>query len=70
RRHGVGAALLGALSHAAKGDIFLEVAETNAAAIALYRKHGWVESGIRRGYYEKGRINAVVMKKRSWYSPG
>jgi [ribosomal protein S18]-alanine N-acetyltransferase len=66
RRRGVGSALLTAVADRAKGVIFLEVAEPNAAAIALYRKHGWVETGLRPGYYNHGTVNAVVMKKRSW----
>ncbi len=66
RRRGVGSALLGAVCSRAKGVIFLEVAEQNAPAIALYRKHGWEEAGMRPGYYNHGLGNAVVMKKRSW----
>jgi len=66
RRRGVASALLTAVTEQARGDIFLEVAEPNAAAIALYRKHGWVETGFRTGYYDHGTVNAVVMKKRSW----
>ena len=49
-----------------KGTIFLEVAEPNLPAISLYKKHGWVEAGIRPGYYNQGTITAVVMKKSSW----
>ena len=41
RRRGVAAALLNALIGVASGDIFLEVAEPNAAAIALYTSSGW-----------------------------
>ena len=66
RRRGVASALLAALSQAASGDIFLEVAESNRAAIALYRSHGWEQAGVRPGYYIHGSINALVMKKRSW----
>jgi len=66
RRRGVGAALLDAVCQAAQGAIFLEVAETNAPAIALYRRQGWVDAGVREGYYSQGTVNAVVMKKRSW----
>lgn len=65
RRQGIAAALLDALCKAATGDIFLEVAEPNAAAIALYCKHGWTPVATRKGYYSGGNINAVVMKKRS-----
>ena len=66
RRRGVASALLTALCEQAKGTIFLEVAEPNLPAIALYRKHGWEDVGLRAGYYDHGIINAVVMKKRSW----
>ena len=66
RRRGVASALLKALGSLATGDIFLEVAEPNAAAIALYRAHGWEQTGLRPGYYHQGTINAVVMKKGSW----
>jgi ribosomal-protein-alanine N-acetyltransferase len=66
RRKGVATALLDALTAAAAGDIFLEVAEPNTSAIALYSKSGWEPVAIRRGYYQSGRIDAVVMKKRSW----
>jgi ribosomal-protein-alanine N-acetyltransferase len=45
------------LSRAARrGDakrIFLEVAEDNEAALALYRKLGFVELGRRKRYYER-----------------
>ncbi|HWE49210.1 MAG TPA: GNAT family N-acetyltransferase, partial [Bryobacteraceae bacterium] len=51
RRQGVASKLLAALARAAKGSIFLEVAETNAAALELYRKSGWEPCGIRKGYY-------------------
>jgi len=66
RRQGVASRLLEALGEAARGEIFLEVAESNIAAIALYRRYGWEQTGIRKGYYHQGKINAIVMKKRSW----
>ncbi len=69
RRQGVASRLIEALLAAAKGGIFLEVAETNKSAVALYRKFGWVEAGVRKGYYSQGKVNAIVMKKSSWYSP-
>jgi ribosomal protein S18 acetylase RimI-like enzyme len=65
RRRGIGSALLTVLREQAQGTIFLEVAETNSPAIALYRKHGWEAAGLREGYYD-GTVNAVVMKKCSW----
>lgn len=66
RRRGVASALLAAVSEQAHGTIFLEVAEPNSPAIALYLKHGWQRAGLRAGYYNHGSVNAVVMKKRSW----
>jgi ribosomal-protein-alanine N-acetyltransferase len=57
RGKGIGRALLAAafadlmLSPAQK--IFLEVADDNAAAIALYRAHGFAEVGRRSGYYPR-----------------
>lgn len=66
RRRGVASALLSAVSSRARGTIFLEVAEPNAPAIALYRKLGWEQAGLRAGYYNHGVVNAVVMKKCSW----
>jgi ribosomal-protein-alanine N-acetyltransferase len=66
RRRGIGSALLRAVCERAHGPIFLEVAEPNSPAIALYRKHGWESAGLRPGYYDHGAVNAVVMKKGSW----
>jgi ribosomal-protein-alanine N-acetyltransferase len=64
RRRGVASALLEALAREALGDLFLEVAEPNLPAIALYEHHGWVRNGVRKGYYGQGQINAIVMQKR------
>lgn len=69
RRQGVAGALLGVLEREASGQLFLEVAEPNGPAIALYEHHGWVKTGMRNGYYEQGKINAIVMQKRPCYSP-
>jgi ribosomal-protein-alanine N-acetyltransferase len=47
-------------------DAFLEVAETNEAAIALYHRFGFIEAGKRKDYYAspKGaKITALVMTK-------
>jgi ribosomal-protein-alanine N-acetyltransferase len=65
RRRGIASALLCAVSAQAQGTIYLEVAEPNISAIALYKKHGWEHAGIRAGYYNHGLVNAVVMKKCS-----
>ena len=66
RRQGVASALLRELRRNCAGEIFLEVAEPNSAAIALYRKHGWEPVAVRKNYYNAGTTNAVVMKKGSW----
>ena len=49
------------------GSVWLEVRQSNARAQALYRRMGFVESGLRRAYYPAGpavvggREDAVVM---------
>ena len=45
--------------------IFLEVAEDNAAAIALYKSCGYVPIGKRKNYYRRagGRVSALTMRK-------
>jgi len=69
RRRGVGAALVDAAIGRAKaagaGALFLEVAEDNAAAIALYAGRDFVGVGRRPGYYAGpgGRIDALVLRR-------
>ncbi len=41
----------------------LEVRASNEAALSLYRRHGFAEVAIRRGYYPDNREDAVVMVK-------
>ena len=64
RKRGAGRALVEELRRRAAGTIFLEVAEANTAARALYRKTGWVELSERKDYYGPGQ-NAIVMKNSS-----
>lgn len=65
RRRGLGRELVGAvLSHAretAARLVLLEVRRSNAAAIALYRSHGFSENGVRRGYYSDNGEDAIEM---------
>jgi len=70
RRQGHGAKLLGKLDELARGagikTIFLEVAESNAAAQGLYAHAGFVVSGRRKGYYARNNgvaEDAILMKK-------
>jgi len=45
-------------------DIFLEVRPSNVGAVRLYQSAGFLQVGIRRGYYQadNGREDAVVMR--------
>ena len=70
RRGGTGCALLAAFEAQAKTQnarrAFLEVAASNHAAIALYRTHGYTESGRRRGYYGQSGVqpeDAILMDR-------
>ena len=67
RRLGVGTALLDALEGHARDrgarEMFLEVRVDNDGAIALYEHRGYARIGTRRGYYEHGRVDAVVMRR-------
>lgn len=44
--------------------ITLEVRASNAPAIALYEKLGYQQIGLRKGYYEKPREDAIIMQKQ------
>jgi len=53
-------------------DVFLEVRPTNVLAIALYQSVGFVQVGLRKGYYlaEQGREDALVLKLDLKAEPG
>lgn len=65
RGKGTGSQLLKAVIDRArqKGIIKLdlEVRQSNAAALALYSKHGFVEVGKRKGFYSKPTEDAILM---------
>jgi [ribosomal protein S18]-alanine N-acetyltransferase len=56
-------ALLGEAVRRGAEEAFLEVRIDNAAARALYASEGFAEIGLRRGYYDGGRVDAVTMRK-------
>ena len=67
---GIGRRLLAGFETTAAGAsaevAFLEVAQDNAPARALYAAAGWVESGRRRGYYARSNgvaVDAILMTK-------
>jgi ribosomal-protein-alanine N-acetyltransferase len=64
---GIGSALLAALLAAARdrgcAEVFLEVRADNPRARGLYRRRGFEEIGVRRGYYQPSGTDAIVMRK-------
>jgi ribosomal-protein-alanine N-acetyltransferase len=44
-------------------EAFLEVRVDNVAARNLYASEGFADVGLRRGYYDAGRVDAVTMRK-------
>ena len=70
RGRGVGRALLAEIlrqaANAGARAMFLEVDEGNAAAMALYRRLGFIKVGERPGYYRRkdgSRALAIVMRR-------
>ncbi len=65
RRKGVGKALIGALVAGFKGTIYLEVRESNFAALAFYKALGFQQLSCRDSYYADPPEAAIVMKFHS-----
>lgn len=63
RRQGLGYRLLEA-ELLRKNDVYLEVRETNAAAIHLYKKAGFTQVALRRDYYHNPTESAIVMRMK------
>jgi [ribosomal protein S18]-alanine N-acetyltransferase len=63
---GLGARLLRELLRAATAfechEVMLEVRVDNTRAQRLYERHGFEPIGIRRGYYQPGNVDALVMR--------
>jgi [ribosomal protein S18]-alanine N-acetyltransferase len=74
RRKGAGTALLARAldvwrSRGAK-SVYLEVRESNTAAIAFYEKHGFTAAGLRKGYYRDPDEPALSMVRKLTASMG
>jgi ribosomal-protein-alanine N-acetyltransferase len=41
----------------------LEVRQSNATAISLYEKHGFINDGIRKNYYSQPTEDGLIMWK-------
>lgn len=66
RGSGIGTVLLDAAlsDEFVKGaDVFLDVRESNEAAIHLYKKFGFKEITVRKNFYTNPNENAIIMKK-------
>ncbi len=66
RRHGVASALLDVFCRFGAANLAfltLEVRSSNAAAIGLYEKFGFQRAGLRPGYYQHPREDAVIMTR-------
>ena len=65
RRKGVARALLDSTLRAFRGDVFLEVRESNGVAQEFYKSLGFKALSKRRGYYDSPLETAIVMKFHS-----
>lgn len=67
QRAGIGRLLLARVVAAARAagcvEIHLEVACGNRAAVAFYRAAGFVEIGVRRGYYRAPPDDALLLRR-------
>lgn len=65
-RLGLGTALIAELLQEARGRgvqaVLLEVRASNAAARSLYQSCGFVEAGLRPGYYQNPQEDAIVYR--------
>jgi len=66
RRRGVGEKLVLALCDALSREntsLALEVRASNAPAIALYEKLGFIQVGLRKNYYRNPKEDALILQK-------
>ena len=73
RRRGLGTLLLSeALEYARRGGCrrcYVEVRASNQSGIEFYRRHGFIQVGRRRGYYQEPPDDALVMVRAENNSP-
>jgi ribosomal protein S18 acetylase RimI-like enzyme len=66
RRQGIGSALVAACiawsANAGATTVRLEVRASNAAALALYQRYGFANTGVRRGYYSVPVEDALLLE--------
>ena len=66
RRQGIGSALIAACmawaANVGASSLRVEVRASNAAAIALYRRHGFSQVGIRCAYYSAPAEDALLLQ--------
>ena len=71
RRHGVGSKLLShMLDYGTTRDISvytLEVRVSNLSAIALYKKFGFIQTGVRKNYYRRPVEDALLLERNMTY---
>ena len=48
--------------------VFLEVRSRNEAALRLYQKNGYIQVGVRPGYYSDPVDDALIFKKEVLHS--
>ena len=67
RKKGVGTALINELINTLRlngsHSLMLEVRASNAPAISVYEKLGFVEVGCRKNYYRNPREDALILRK-------
>ncbi|WP_049567324.1 ribosomal protein S18-alanine N-acetyltransferase [Streptomyces sp. SBT349] len=72
--HGLGGRVLAELLAAAEAfrchEVLLEVRVDNAPAQRLYRRFGFTRVGLRRGYYQPGNHDALVMRRAPAHANG
>ena len=71
RRQGIGERLIleliDHLANRGNHSLTLEVRASNVSAIALYRKLGFVQVGLRKNYYRNPKEDALILRKE-WES--